>query len=112
MTPLIATVVYAIAILGLFWLDRDRNSGVSSALWIPVAWMFIAGSRMVSQWLLTTPLDDTPTQYLEGSPLDRLILAGLLAVAIIVLLNRRSLMATAKSPAKISRSRGLPSRDG
>ncbi len=89
MTPLIATVVYAIAILGLFWLDRDRNSRVSSALWIPVAWMFLAGSRMVSQWLLTTPLDDTPTQYLEGSPLDRLILAGLLAVAIIVLLNRR-----------------------
>src|SRR6266478_8217575 len=89
MTPLIATVVYAIAILGLFWLGRDRNSRVSSALWIPVAWMFLAGSRMVSQWLLTTPLDDTPTQYLEGSPLDRLILAGLLAVAIIVLLNRR-----------------------
>jgi len=89
MPPAIATVVYAFGIMGLFVFDRDRESRTSKALWIPVVWLLIAGSRMVSQWLEMATPTDSPEQYLDGSPLDRIILAALLAAGIIVLLNRR-----------------------
>jgi len=87
MPPHIATVAYCIAILGLFWLDRDEGYKASKALWIPVVWMLIAGSRMVSEWLQVAPAT-TVDQYLEGSPLDRLVLGGLLAAGLIVLVSR------------------------
>src|SRR5258707_2543399 len=89
MPPAIATVVYAFGIMGLFVFDRDRESRTSKALWIPVVWLLIAGSRMVSQWLEMATPTDSPEQYLDGSPLDRIILAALLAAGVIVLLNRR-----------------------
>ena len=84
----VATVVYGLVILALFLLDRDRESRVSSALWIPVAWVLLAGSRMFSDWLDPARGMQSPDQYLEGSPLDRLMLAGLLAAGLMVLLTR------------------------
>src|SRR5260370_35044922 len=88
MPPAIATVGYCIAILGLFWLDRDERYRASKALWIPVVWMLIAGSRMVSDWLQVAPAT-TVDQYLEGSPLDRLVLATLLSARFISLVISR-----------------------
>src|SRR5213594_940358 len=84
----VATVVYALVILALVLLDRDRESRVSPALWIPVAWVSIGASRAVSQWFGVTPAMGSPEQYLEGSPIDRFILTGLLAAGLIVLLAR------------------------
>ena len=88
MPPAIATVVFALGILGLFLLDRDRTPRVSPALWIPVAWVFLAGSRMVSEWLEPARAMQSADQYLEGSPLDRLVLTGLLAAGLAVLVAR------------------------
>lgn len=85
----IATVVYAFGILGLFVLDRDRKARTSKALWLPVVWLLINGSRPVSVWLQIGP----PTSadlYLEGSPLDRNIYLALLAAGLIVLLGRQA----------------------
>lgn len=88
MPPQVATFVFAIGILGLLMLDRDRESRVSKALWIPVAWVTIGASRMVSQWLGVAPMVELPDQYLEGSPLDRFILTGLLVAGLIILAAR------------------------
>jgi exopolysaccharide production protein ExoQ len=82
----IATVVFAVVIAGLFWLDRDRGSSTSPALWLPIIWMFIGASRMVSQWLGMEPLG--LDQTVEGSPFDRLILTALLAGGLVVLAAR------------------------
>ena len=35
----------------MFLLNRDRKAKTSIALWIPVMWLLIAGSRAVSQWM-------------------------------------------------------------
>ena len=43
----IATVAFVGLILLLFRLDREGRARVSAALWLPVAWTFLAGSRMV-----------------------------------------------------------------
>src|SRR6266571_84796 len=88
MSPSIATVIYGFFLLGLFLLDRDPKSRTSPALWIPVAWVLIAGSRMVSPWLGAGHTYETADQILDGSPLDRLVLTGLLAAGLVVLLAR------------------------
>src|SRR5207253_708166 len=84
----IATVVFVVGILGLFLLDRDRESRTSPAIWIPVVWVSIGASRMVSEWLGAAPTLESPDKYLDGSPLDRLVLSALLAAGLMVLLAR------------------------
>jgi exopolysaccharide production protein ExoQ len=88
MTKDLATLVVAAGILGLFWLDREGARRVSRALWIPVAWMLIAGSRMVSEWLQPGYVAESPEVLLDGSPLDRFVLAALLVAGLMVLLAR------------------------
>lgn len=85
----IATVVYAVGILGLFALDRDRNVRTSKALWLPVVWLLINGSRPVSLWLQMGTRIDSPDKSVDGSPLDAFIFGILLMAAIIVLVGRR-----------------------
>ncbi|MGH9327938.1 MAG: O-antigen ligase family protein [Terriglobia bacterium] len=99
MPPQIALLVFATGILGLFWLDRDSKVKTSKALWIPVMWLWIAGSRPVSAWLAETGLwngalvSNTANAYLDGSPLDRNVFMVLLAVGVIVLIGRREQVA-------------------
>jgi len=89
MPPQIATVVFVLGILGLFWLDRDREARTSKALWVPVLWLLINGSRSVSQWMESGPIVDSPERYVEGSPLDAFVFGTLLAAGLIVLVGRR-----------------------
>lgn len=89
MSSNIATVVYGLFILTLFLLEHDRNSKVSSALWLPVVWLFLGASRSVASWLGGVPSGDEITPYAEGNFLDAIIFAGLLAAGLGVLLARR-----------------------
>lgn len=84
----IATLIFALGICGLFWLDRDANVRTSKALWLPVVWLLIAGSRSVSSWLQMAPAK-LPEQYVEGSPFDRAIYTGLLVAGLFVLFQRQ-----------------------
>ena len=81
-------MVFAIATFGLFQLDRDREARTSPALWLPVVWLALGGSRNISQWLGAPILTNSPDDYLEGSPLDRAILTGLILLGVIVLFAR------------------------
>ncbi|TAM83892.1 MAG: O-antigen ligase family protein [Acidobacteria bacterium] len=85
----IATLVCGFVILGLFAIYHDPKSRTSPSLWIPTVWILLAGSRMVSLWF-DNPADalQTASQVGEGSPLDRLILTGLLMLGILVLMCR------------------------
>src|SRR5438094_8734020 len=97
----LAAVVCAAGILGLFLLDRDRTSRTSQALWVPAAWLGIAASRDISQWFNTVLVTDSPDQLLEGSPVDRIIYAGLLMAGLVVLVSiaeRASSLPGANSP--------------
>lgn len=88
MPPAIASAIFAIGILGLFMLDRDREAKTSKGLWLPVLWLLINGSRPVSTWLQMSPTIDTPDQYLDGSPFDRVVWLILLIAGLIVLIRR------------------------
>jgi exopolysaccharide production protein ExoQ len=92
MPPAFAFAIYAIGILGLFYLDRHQDSRVSKALWIPAVWLFLISSRPVSLWLGIAPNlkgVDATEAYVEGSPLDRNIFIFLLLAAVVVLVARR-----------------------
>jgi exopolysaccharide production protein ExoQ len=98
LTPSIACVLCWCGIAGLFYLDRDRSVRTSKALWLPVIYLWIVGSRSVSSWLGVTPAPGTNSQ-IDGSPLDATIYGLLLAAAIPVLVlrgkrTRRSLAAS------------------
>jgi exopolysaccharide production protein ExoQ len=88
MPPHVATGVFVLGIIGLFYLDRDPKLKVSKALWIPIFWLLIAGSRNVGEWIQIGPPMDAGEQYLEGNPLDRDVLGGLVAIGVILLIRR------------------------
>jgi len=88
MPPAIATAFFLVVIVGLFVFDRDRDERTSGALWIPVIWLLLASSRMVSQWLGSASAVGTADQALEGNALDRNVLLVLIAAGMFVLLRR------------------------
>jgi len=87
MNPLLATGIYICGIGALFYLNRDKTVRTSKALWLPVVYLWILGSRPISTWMGITPLSDVNSQ-LDGSPVDATILGLLLIAAIVVLLQR------------------------
>ena len=88
MPPTIAAVVFVLGILGLFMLDRDRDVKTSTALWIPLLWLLINGSRPVSLWFESAQQMDTGDPYLDGSPFDRAVYLVLVIAALLVLIRR------------------------
>jgi exopolysaccharide production protein ExoQ len=92
MSPGIATALYALGILGLFVLNRDRKARTSAALWVPVVWFLIIASRSASVWLAGRsqwPPQESPGALLEGNLLDEVLFAVLFTVGLIVLASRR-----------------------
>jgi exopolysaccharide production protein ExoQ len=60
----------------------------SRAIWIPIVWLLINGSRQASQWLGRGP--QFASQALqEGSPVDQVVYGTLIVAGILVLANRR-----------------------
>lgn len=89
MPPKIALLLCICFILYLFKIDSKRKPDVSSALWIPLVWMMIVASRMVSLWLNQATDSATPGAYLEGSPIDRAIFVILIVVGVFILCKRK-----------------------
>jgi len=90
MNTTVALLVFGIGIAGLFFLDRDKSVRPSKALWLPVIWLWIVGSRPASMWLgMGAETADTLDATLNGSPMDAAVFAVLLAIGVIVLIYRK-----------------------
>jgi exopolysaccharide production protein ExoQ len=85
MNPSLATLICACGTAGLYYLDRDRSVRISKALWVPVVYLWIVGSRPLSMWLGVTNAGDNE---LNGSPFDAAVFGVLLAAAVVVLIWR------------------------
>ncbi len=88
MNQQLATIVYIAGIVALFLLDRNPNERTSKALWIPVLWLMIVGSRPVSMWFQSGPTISQAAQYTEGSPIDATVFGILIAAGLLVLCLR------------------------
>ncbi len=89
MIPSLALCAYVAGIAVLFYLDRDSTDRPSKAVWLPVFWLLIDGSRPVSAWLGMSPEVGAAGQLPETSLLDQSIAAVLMFLAIVVISRRR-----------------------
>jgi exopolysaccharide production protein ExoQ len=87
MPPTVALVLWLILLLALLRFDPAREPGTSISLWIPLSWMFIAGSRLPSQWL-GSQMGTVNQNLQEGNSLDRTIFSILILLAVCVLISR------------------------
>lgn len=88
MVSLLAAAICAALVAYLFWDDRKLRLHPVDGLWVPLAWMFLAGSRWASSWLnLGQPLDSVDS-YSEGSPVDRAVFFALIVAGLVVLARR------------------------
>ena len=85
MNPSYATAICICGIVALFYLDREAKARTSKALWLPVVWLWLLGSRPVSAWIGLNPSGNV---QLDGSPLDAAVFGILLLSALAVLIRR------------------------
>ena len=89
MSPSVAAFLCVGFMLYLLWSDLRTTKHVSAGIWIPLIWMFFAGSRYLSNWLSLGAPVGNPDDYLEGSALDRNIFTALIVVGLALLHWRR-----------------------
>jgi exopolysaccharide production protein ExoQ len=87
MPPTLALFLWFICLLALLRYDPAREPETSLALWIPLIWLFITGTRLPSQWL-GSQVGSAALAFEEGNPLDRAIFLVLILMAIGILISR------------------------
>lgn len=92
MPPEVATVLFAIGVAGLFWLDRDSSVRTSKALWLSIIWLAQIGSRNLSVWLDIDAPVTIAGQLPAGSLFDQLLGTTLMVVGAVVLYRRRRVL--------------------
>jgi len=89
MPPIVATFLCLAFIFWAFRRDFREHPNVTGALWLPFFWIFISGSRFISEWLAIFGINLGAVNVEEGSPLDAVFFAIIIGGGIYVLLQRR-----------------------
>jgi exopolysaccharide production protein ExoQ len=87
MPPEVALLLTVAFILWLLARDLKARPSLSQAIWIPLLWLLIMGSRPMSVWLGVQ--QSVQNMQLEGSPFDRSLSLLLIIAGLIVLIKRR-----------------------
>jgi exopolysaccharide production protein ExoQ len=87
MPPTLALLIWLVLLLGLLRYDPAKESKTSLALWVPLIWMFIVGSRLPSLWL-GGQFEESSQTLEEGNPINRTIFLVLIVLAIGILISR------------------------
>jgi exopolysaccharide production protein ExoQ len=85
MPPQLALLLTLAFVGFLFLRERKENVRVTGALWIPLIWFLIIGSRLPSEWLGF----GAASNLVDGSPLDGAVFICLELAGLFVLLRRR-----------------------
>ena len=85
MPPQLALLLTSAFIAFLFVRDHRERPAITGALWIPLLWLLIIGSRNVSEWVGF----GGATSLTDGSPLDSTIYLSLELAGLFVLYRRR-----------------------
>lgn len=89
MPPVIAFILCLAAVSWLFWRDIREKPNVTAALWLPFLWIFISGSRFLSQWLGIFGLNLGGISVEEGSPVDATLFFFIIFAGLYVLHRRQ-----------------------
>jgi exopolysaccharide production protein ExoQ len=85
----LALLLWIVACVWLFARDRKLRPMTSGALWIPLLWLIVVGTRPVTAWFGGETQAEHIDEYLNGSPIDATIYLMLIVAASFVLLTRR-----------------------
>jgi len=88
--PIIASLLTVAFIIFLFRRDIREKPNVTGALWLPLIWMLIIGSRFISLWLNLFGFHLGAVTLEEGSPLDACVFFVLIAAGLYVLHQRQA----------------------
>src|SRR5271165_5243991 len=88
MPPSLALLLWFVLLVGLFWFDPGKETRVSGALWVPLAWVFFMGSRAPTQWLGRQAAASAAEALEQGDPLNRAVSLVLLFLGIAILMSR------------------------
>jgi exopolysaccharide production protein ExoQ len=88
MPPAIALCLCVGFVVWLFARDSRQHVKISCALWIPLGWVFIIGSRPASLWLgVPSPYDNAGV--IQDSLVDKALYLFLIGAGLTVLVRRR-----------------------
>src|SRR5207253_3237598 len=86
--PIVALFLTVAFIVFLFRRDIREKPNVTGALWLPLIWMLLIGSRSPTQWLSVGGfMQGAPME--EGNPLDAFVYFVLIAVGFCILNKRQ-----------------------
>jgi len=88
MPPSLALCLWLVFFLWLLRYDPARDPKISAALWIPLIWMVLMGSRLPSQWFGYVSVGSAIEAYEEGNLFDRSVYSLLIVTAAWVLMSR------------------------
>ena len=88
MSPIVAVFLTVAFVVFLYRRDIRGRPNVTGALWLPLLWMLILGSRSVALWFNTLGLPTVFGSLEEGNPLDSTVQLTFIAAGVYVL-NRR-----------------------
>jgi len=89
MPPVLAFIFCIAFIFIIFRMDFRRHPEPTNALWIPLLWMLIIGSRLVSQWLNVGTAVSQEALYMQGNPIDKITFSILEISALVILYKRQ-----------------------
>lgn len=89
MPPVVALFLTLGFIFFLFRREAREPFRSSRALWIPLTWFLICGSRFPTQWLMMIGIPVSDGSLEEGSPLDALVFFALIIGGYYILTQRR-----------------------
>lgn len=87
--PQLALLLTLGLIAFLFYRENRGGQHVTAALWMPVIWLTIIGSRFVSQWLDIFGFHMGAVNLEDGSPVDAFFFGLLILSGLCVLYQRR-----------------------
>jgi len=88
MPPILAFALTVVFIVFLFRRDFREKPNVTSALWIPILWFLIIGSRTITAWLNIYGVS-VDGSLEDGSPADATVYCAIIVAGICVLKRRR-----------------------
>mgnify|MGYP001378769693 CR=1 FL=1 len=88
MSSFAALIAWFLLLLVLLCWDPAKEPKTSLALWVPVIWISIAGSRLPGQWLGGGVSAIQAQAFEEGNPIDRTVFFVLIFLALAILASR------------------------
>lgn len=89
MPPKLASLLTWAFIVWLLKKDLREKPNVTGAVWIPIIWMVIIGSRPLSAWLNMFGFNFSGGSEEEGSPVDSCFYFAMIAISFYVLTQRQ-----------------------